>query len=136
MSTNQENDRDKFNAEVLKIKALIEDYKRAKEELNKATIKLESLYNQTTDEADFSLDSLYLAEDFQFETCITAVCIYQDMVSLFNRLEESDENKFAIRLLEKQILDLEHIESEFYFDYKPNLNSTDKRGGGNDDINH
>lgn len=107
-------DMEKFNKIVLRIEELMEDYKVLKSDLNYYTKKLENLYN---DDGSPSLDFLYDVEDKQFSKCIDAVCVYQDIVSLFNRLEENEQTRFVLNRLEKQIMNLSIIESHFYFDY-------------------
>jgi len=108
-------DREKFNKTVERIRELIEDYKVLKSDLNYYTLKLERVYTDEYNSPDLSF--LYDLEDKQFSKCIDAVCVYQDIVSLFNRLEENDETKFMLKLLEKEISAMDIIESHFYFDY-------------------
>lgn len=107
-------DLEKFNKMVRKIEDLIEDYKVIKSDLNYYTRKLENIYNS---EDSPTLDTLYDVEDKQFSKCIDAVCVYQDIVSIFNRLPEIEETIFTLRRLEKEISSLSIVESHFYFDY-------------------
>lgn len=108
-------DREKFDKTIERIKQLIEDYSVLKSDLNYYTLKLERVYTDEYGSPDLSY--LYDLEDKQFSKCIDAVCVYQDIVSLFNRLEENDETKFMLKLLEKEIASMDIIESHFYFDY-------------------
>lgn len=114
-------DHEKFEKTVNRIRELIEDYKVLKSDLNYYTLKLERVYS---DESIYpTLEDLYDLEDKQFSKCIDAVCVYQDIVSLFNRIDETPETQFMLKLLEKEISNLEIIETHFYFDYIESLNS-------------
>ena len=109
---------------VERIRSLIEDYKVIKSDLNYYTLKLERMYHD--DDSSPNLYDLYDLEDKQFSKCIDAVCVYQDIVSLYNRIDEVDENKFMLKLLEKEISELDVIETHFYFDYIEQRDKEDK----------
>lgn len=106
---------EKFNKDVERIRNLMEDYKILKSDLNYYTSKLERLYNSTDNYP--SLEILYDVEDKQFSKCIDAVCVFQDIVNAFSRLEENEQTMFIMRRLENDILALDPIEAEFYFNY-------------------
>lgn len=114
-------DRDKFQKTVDRIRQLIEDYRVLKSDLNYYTSKLERIYSD--DDESANLMGLYELEDKQFSKCIDAVCVYQDIVSLFNRIDETEETEFMLKLLEKEISAMDIIETHFYFDYVERENS-------------
>jgi hypothetical protein len=110
----------KQNAIIEKIKVLIGDYKVLKQELNTLTKRLDELYNEETSDSGY-LPPIYATEDRQFTKLIETICCYQDLVTMFNRLEADDSNRFSLNALEKDINNLEQIESYYYFEYKPTL---------------
>lgn len=106
-------DNESFNKSVERIRVLMDDYKVAKSDLNYYTKELNELYKG---DGSPDLKELYDVEDKQFSKCIDAVCIYQDIVSIFSRLEENEFTTFTLRRLEKEIEALPPIEAHFYFD--------------------
>jgi hypothetical protein len=99
-----------------KVESLIKDYKKLKAILNKNAQELEELYNEDHQRSG-DLNYIYSLEDRSFSSLIDALCCYDELVKAVNRIEETEENKFELNRLHKEVDKLEEIEAQFYFEY-------------------